>query len=43
MIGGSLMAGALLGTLPVAFVYPSFVYPYCVEHDVSGMIGSMRQ
>jgi multiple sugar transport system permease protein len=32
------MAGALLGSLPVAFVYPFFV-----EHYVSGMIGSMRQ
>jgi multiple sugar transport system permease protein len=35
---GSLMAGALLGSLPVAFVYSFFV-----EHYVSGMTGSVKE
>jgi multiple sugar transport system permease protein len=35
---GSLMAGALLGSLPVAFVYSFFV-----EHYVSGMTGSIKE
>ena len=35
---GSLMAGALFGSLPVAFVYSFFV-----EHYVSGMTGSVKE
>ena len=35
---GPLMAGALLGSLPVAFVYSFFV-----EHYVSGMTGSVKE
>jgi multiple sugar transport system permease protein len=35
---GSLMAGALLGSLPVAFIYSFFV-----EHYVSGMTGSVKE
>ena len=35
---GSLMAGALLGSLPVAFVYSFFV-----EHYVSGLTGSVKE
>ena len=35
---GSLMAGALLGSLPVAFVYSFFV-----EHYVAGMTGSVKE
>jgi len=35
---GSLMAGALLGSLPVAFVYSFFV-----EYYVSGMTGSVKE
>jgi multiple sugar transport system permease protein len=35
---GSLMAGALLGSLPVAFVYSFFV-----EYYVSGMTGSIKE
>ncbi len=35
---GSLMAGALLGSLPVAFAYSFFV-----EHYVSGMTGSVKE
>ena len=35
---GSLMAGALLGSLPVAFIYSFFV-----EHYVSGMTGSIKE
>jgi multiple sugar transport system permease protein len=34
---GSLMAGALLGSIPVAFVYSFFV-----EHYVAGMTGSVK-
>jgi multiple sugar transport system permease protein len=34
---GSLMAGALLGSIPVAFVYSFFV-----EHYVSGMTGAVK-
>ena len=34
---GSLMAGALLGSMPVAFVYSFFV-----EHYVAGMTGSVK-
>ena len=34
---GSLMAGALLGSVPVAFVYSFFV-----EHYVSGMTGAVK-
>jgi multiple sugar transport system permease protein len=32
------MAGALLGSLPVAFVYS-----YFVEYSVSGMTGSIKE
>ena len=35
---GSLMAGALLGSLPVAFIYSFFV-----EYYVSGMTGSVKE
>jgi multiple sugar transport system permease protein len=35
---GALMAGALLGSLPVAFVYSFFV-----EHYVSGLTGSVKE
>ena len=35
---GALMAGALLGSLPVAFVYSFFV-----EYYVSGMTGSVKE
>ncbi|MFM2066376.1 MAG: hypothetical protein RLZZ584_1285 [Pseudomonadota bacterium] len=35
---GPLMAGALLGSLPVAFIYSFFV-----EHYVSGMTGSVKE
>jgi multiple sugar transport system permease protein len=35
---GSLMAGALFGSLPVAFVYSFFV-----EHYVSGLTGSVKE
>jgi multiple sugar transport system permease protein len=35
---GSLMAGALLGSLPVAFIYSFFV-----EHYVSGLTGSVKE
>ena len=35
---GSLMAGALVGSLPVAFMYSFFV-----EHYVSGMTGSVKE
>jgi ABC-type glycerol-3-phosphate transport system permease component len=35
---GSLMAGALFGSLPVAFIYSFFV-----EYDVSGMTGSVKE
>ena len=35
---GALMAGALLGSLPVAFIYSFFV-----EHYVSGMTGSVKE
>ena len=35
---GPLMAGALLGSLPVAFVYSFFV-----EYYVSGMTGSVKE
>jgi multiple sugar transport system permease protein len=35
---GSLMAGALLGSLPVALIYSFFV-----EHYVSGMTGSVKE
>jgi multiple sugar transport system permease protein len=35
---GSLMAGALLGSLPVAFIYSFFV-----EYYVSGMTGSIKE
>jgi multiple sugar transport system permease protein len=34
---GQLMAGALLGSIPVAFVYSFFV-----EHYVSGITGSVK-
>ena len=34
---GPLMAGALLGSIPVAFVYSFFV-----EHYVSGITGSVK-
>ena len=34
---GSLMAGALLGSIPVAFIYSFFV-----EHYVAGMTGSVK-
>jgi multiple sugar transport system permease protein len=34
---GELMAGALLGSIPVAFVYSFFV-----EHYVSGITGSVK-
>ena len=34
---GSLMAGALLGSLPVAILYSFFV-----EHYVSGMTGAVK-
>ena len=34
---GSLMAGALLGSIPVAFVYSFFVEQY-----VSGLTGSVK-
>ena len=36
--GSALMAGALLGSLPVAFVYSFFV-----EYYVSGMTGSVKE
>ncbi len=35
---GALMAGALLGSLPVAFIYSFFV-----EHYVSGLTGSVKE
>ena len=35
---GSLMAGALFGSLPVAFIYSFFV-----EYYVSGMTGSVKE
>ena len=35
---GPLMAGALFGSLPVAFVYSFFV-----EYYVSGMTGSVKE
>jgi len=35
---GSLMAGALLGSLPVAILYSFFV-----EHYVSGMTGAVKE
>jgi len=34
---GALMAGALFGPIPVAFVYA-----FCVEHYVSGMTGAVQ-
>jgi multiple sugar transport system permease protein len=37
------MAGALLGSLPLAFVYSSFACSFFVEHDVSGMTGSVKE
>ncbi len=35
---GALMAGALLGSVPVAFVYSFFV-----EHYVSSMTGAVKE
>jgi multiple sugar transport system permease protein len=35
---GALMAGALFGSLPVAFIYSFFV-----EYYVSGMTGSVKE
>ena len=35
---GPLMAGALLGSLPVAFIYSFFV-----EYYVSGLTGSVKE